>query len=149
MNAAFADPLLLLGAVAGVAGLLTVTVWTGVRGARRAHFASLAVVVPAFGFTLFVAESVGRAYRFAERAFAVHMVFAWLATGLLLAALGSGFVRLARPTQRRLHRWCVGAFLAALLLAVGTGLWMMSTGERRTPADASPPVAALAAPGGR
>ena len=122
------SPALLLAMVGIVGAGLALTAWSGWRGLRRLHFGCLAFVVPAFCFTIVVAETVGRGYRFEATPFRVHMGFAYAATLALLAALASGVLRLVRPDRKKLHRVAVLGFFVLLVGAVGTGLWMMATG---------------------
>jgi hypothetical protein len=129
--------LILLGAVAVGIGIAVYTGWTG---RRRAHFVCLSVVVPLFCITVAVAEGIGRSRTFEPFVFRVHMACAYAATGLLVAAIATGFIRL-RTGRRTPHRVAVALFLLALPVALATGFWMMSTARPRSAAEGPRPAA--------
>ena len=128
----------LLALVVCVAGVLAITVATGWKSQRKAHFAALAVLIPLFSFTIFVAESVGRVRTFEPLAFQVHMWMAWSGVVTLVAAIASGVLRLAAGT-RLPHRVAVASFLLAVVAAVGTGVWMISTSSLKSDAPSDQP----------
>lgn len=133
----YSIPVLLL--LVGLTGLgITILVVTGLKGARRAHFATLAFVLPTFVTTVLVAEGVGRQLAYEPTSFRVHMFFAHTATAALLASLVTGVLRLIRPARALPHRLSVFAFLGLLVGALGTGAWMIS---EASPLEATQPEA--------
>lgn len=127
------SPSLLLASVAATGGFLAWAAYSGLQRQRIHHFCAVTLSLLTLGWTLHVARNVGRIMTFEPLAFGIHMTFAYAATGALVATLATGLVRLLRPTATWPHRAAVCVFAGALVLAIATGAWMMSTGKRLQP----------------
>jgi signal transduction histidine kinase len=110
---------------------LAFAAYTGSRGRRKPHLVCVSISVLLFLLTVFAAELLGRAYIFQPAALAVHLWFAHAATVALLATAVTGMIRLQKGTAVRAHRGSVIAFAILLLLAVGTGGFMLQSGVPR------------------
>ncbi len=100
----------------------------------RAHVTSVGVMLVCLLATLLAAETLGRRFEFDEGAHAVHMPIAYATAGLLVLPLLSGALHWRGRVSRKVHVAAVAVWLAALVAALGSGLWMFSGATEREPA---------------
>ena len=132
-------PAALVLALAITTTFLIATAITGTRGRRRTHLRLVGASIISFAGTVVLAEALGRAWVFEERSLRIHLFFAHAATTALLAVIATGMARIHRPGFRHAHRLSVLAFACLLLTAVGTGSYMLTTGQPRTEDAPLPP----------
>lgn len=128
--------------------LLVATFVTAKLHKVKAHIAVVTAMVAALLTTLYFAESMGPHYVFEATSRSVHLPLAFLATGALLAPLATGFLHWRGKVGVKAHKIAVGVWSVLLLLALGTGAWMLSVAtpvkdlERGEPADTLRPTPA-------
>ena len=112
---------------ASVVGLVA-TARAGRRAQRRKHYVLVAITVVLLGVTIALTEALTRAMNLPKRELGIHLWFAQGAVAVLLVTLSTGFglARRGGPKWRRAHRVSLLALLVAILLATGTGLWVVS-----------------------
>ncbi len=106
--------------------LLLLTLWSGLRRRRRTHFSAAIGSLVALAVTIILTEKLVASRNFPREELDFHLNFAYAATLLTLPVLLSG-VALARGNRsglRKLHRYCVTAFLIAVVVATSTGIWV-------------------------
>lgn len=106
--------------------LFAVAVWTGRTGRRRAHFIVAPAAIVALLVTIRLTRLLVAAYDLPERELGIHLWFAKSAAALLVPVVATGLWTLRQPHRRGLHRAMVWAFLAAVVVATATGLWVFS-----------------------
>ncbi|MCR9243818.1 MAG: hypothetical protein NXI31_02220 [bacterium] len=104
---------------------------SGYRCRRRLHLVFGPAAMVALAFAIVFTEQLVRRYEFPRENLDFHLVFAKSAAALALPVIITGIVLLFRPKVRKLHLVCVWVWLAATLVATGTGFWMFSTGTLR------------------
>ncbi|MBK8977829.1 MAG: hypothetical protein IPM29_18120 [Planctomycetes bacterium] len=111
--------------------LAGLTVWTGLRRRRRAHFVLAPATVVMLGITILLTERLVRAAQFPARELGIHLWFAKTGAALVLPVLVTGLWSARRPAVRRWHGRAVALFLLAVVVATGTGLWVFSMATPR------------------
>ena len=102
----------------------------------KAHIACVAVMVVALLVTLGFAETLGQRYVFDSLSYWVHLPLAVTATGTLLAPLITGFRHWRGQGSVKAHKIAVGVWVTLVLLALGTGIWMLSAATPKEEAAA-------------
>ncbi|MBL4844006.1 MAG: hypothetical protein JKY65_00650 [Planctomycetes bacterium] len=92
----------------------------------KAHMTVVAVMVVALLVTIYFAESMGPHYVFEPFSRQVHLPLAFLATGSLAAPLITGFLHWRGRASVKTHKLAVGGWVVTVLLALGTGIWMLA-----------------------
>ena len=107
-------------------GLLGGAVVTAKLHKVQAHMAVVAAMVLALLATIYFVESMGPHYVFEPFSRQVHLPLAFLATGALSAPLITGFLHWRGRAGVKAHKIAVGAWVLTVLLALGTGIWMLA-----------------------
>ena len=111
--------------------LLVAALFTGWTRRRRLHLWVGPLTMAALAVAIVLTEELLRRYEFPAGVLATHLVFA-KAGGLLAApVVATGLWLWKDERARPWHRACVLVWLAAVLLATGTGLWMFGQGTLR------------------
>ncbi len=110
--------------------LLVLSLVSGFRRARQAHYTFVLLTTIALVVAIVQAELFGRDYRFEALRLQVHLGFAFAALASLPGVTWSG-IGLARGTVRRaIHRRWVYAFVGLTVGSVLTAGWMFLTAVR-------------------
>lgn len=119
-----------IGLVTTVA-LLVATLCTGWRRRRTAHLVLGPLTIVALAVTIVLTELLLARYDFPATAKAVHLPCAKAGGLLALPVVGTGIWLWRSERARRWHRAAVYLWLAAVLAATGTGIWMFAGGVLR------------------
>ena len=92
----------------------------------QAHIGVVVALVVALVTTIYFAESMGPHYVFDATSRGIHLPLAFLATGTLIGPLATGFLHWRGRVGVKAHKIAVGIWGVLLLLALGTGGWMLS-----------------------
>ncbi len=123
---ALSGPLFLANLALTVA-LVVLSLVTGVRRARSAHYRAVSATVLSLVLAIVQAELFGRGYEFEHSRLTIHLAFAFAALASMPGVAWSG-IRLARDDgYRAAHRRWVYGFVLLTLLAVLTAGWMFLT----------------------
>ncbi len=119
---------LLLG---GTVALMGVDIFTGLTGRRAAHLIAVGFTVVGLVLAIVLAIRLGHDVVFDPLAQGIHRALARGVVVLLVPIAASGVVILARNAAkaRRFHRRVAFFTAAVAVVALGTGLWMKSTGR--------------------
>lgn len=118
--ALLATVLLLLGAL-----------WTGFRRRRALHLWLGPLTMVSLAVAIVLTEQLLRRYEFPPGALRTHLWFAKAGGLLALPVIATGLWLWRSERARRWHRAAVLLWLAAVLAATGTGLWMFGQGTLR------------------
>lgn len=112
---------------------LGVALWLAHVHKPRGHIAAIVGFLLAFLATVGFAELLGRHYDFATIPYWVHMPLAFATTGFSLVPIWSGWQHWtgSKHHTRERHQLLARVFLAGVVLALGTGVWMLATGTRK------------------
>jgi len=111
--------------------LLVVALFTGFTRKRKAHLWLGPLTIVSLGVAIWFTEQLMSHYTFPEYELGIHLVFA-KAGGLLAIPVAISGIWLWRTERaRKWHRILVFVWLASVLLATGTGLWMFGLGEAK------------------
>ena len=99
---------------------------TGLRGKRRLHLVLAPVCVVLLTVTIVEAERMTGNRSFPPHEMSIHLWFAKTAAALMLPVIVTGLVLWRTARWRRIHFWCVLAFLVMAVTASGTGVWVYS-----------------------
>ena len=113
--------------------LLGCTIWTGLRGRRRAHYPFAVATVLSLAFAIVQARIYGESFVIPAMRLRIHLSLAFTALGLLPCAAVSGFLLIRRPGVRKWHRLLAWSFVVVTVAAMGAALWLL---EAPTPGDA-------------
>jgi len=106
--------------------LIVVTLLTGFLRKRKAHLWLGPLTVISLTIAIVLTERLMGNYTFPEDELAIHLVFA-KAGGLMAIPVVISGIWLWRTERARIwHRCLVFLWLAAVLTATGTGLWMFA-----------------------
>ena len=105
---------------------LAVTLITGLLAQRRLHLVLGPTCVVLLVVTIVMAERMTANRSFPPHEMAIHLWFAKTAAALMLPVIVTGLVLWRTARWRRLHFWCVVAFLVMAVTASGTGVWVFS-----------------------
>ncbi|MGE0706762.1 MAG: hypothetical protein AB7N76_06115 [Planctomycetota bacterium] len=94
------------------------------------HIGAIGAMLVAVVAALVFAELLGQRYTFEPLSMRVHLPIAVLATLTVLAPLITGFRYWKQKGAFESHKKAVGVWLTLIVLAIGTGVWMLSTGTR-------------------
>jgi hypothetical protein len=108
--------------------LLAGALCTGFLGRRRLHLWLGPATMVALTIAIVLTEELLRRYEFPPEKLAVHLVFAKAGGLLALPVIVTGVWLWRSERARRWHRACVFVWIASVLAATGTGLWMFSHG---------------------
>jgi hypothetical protein len=131
--------------------LLVATFVTAKLHKVKAHIATVGVLLVALVTTIYFAGAMGPHYVFEPTSRGIHLPLAFLATAALIAPLATGFLHWRGRVGVKAHKIAVGVWGVALVLALGTGGWMLSAAtpvkdlERGAPA-ASPAATPVGTP---
>lgn len=98
----------------------------------KGHLAGIGAMLVALVATLVFAETLGRRYTFDSLSYRVHMPIAFLAAGTLLAPLITGYRHWKGKGSLGAHKKAFGVWFTLVVLALGTGGWMLSSATRKT-----------------
>ncbi len=101
---------------------------TGILAKRKVHLGAAALTVLSLALAIYFAEQVGRSWSFPEWPLRIHLVFAYLGTGLAVLVAITGVLRLSRKRSWVWHGKAVRAFLTVVVFALGTGAWIFVVG---------------------
>jgi len=116
--------------------LLAAMYW-GHKKQLKAHLAGVGVFLVVFLVTVFFAEMLGRHYSFTQPSFGVHLTVAILTSLGTVAPLLTGHQHWKGKATLRAHRLVVSVWLVGIIAAVGTGMWMLTSGQLNEPAEAT------------
>jgi hypothetical protein len=119
---------------------LGLALWLAHVHRPRGHIAAIAAFLLAFLCTLGFAESLGDGYTFDPLSYWVHIPIAAVTTLFAVAPLATGWSHWTGKGSLERHRTLARVFLLLVVLALGTGVWMLAAATRR-PTE-------LVAPGG-
>jgi len=105
--------------------LLGLTVWAGRRARRRLHYASAVFTLLALTGAIVQAELYGRAYEIPTLRLRVHLGFAFAALASIPWVVLTGLRLRVQPNARPHHRRAVGTFIALIVVAIVTAIWML------------------------
>ena len=105
--------------------LLAALVTTGLMRERRLHLIVFFPTTASLLSAIYLAEKLGQAHRFSPTLLSVHLPIAISTVVVLLPTIATGILRWNKPSYVRPHRYCVIAFLALAVLALGTGLLLL------------------------
>ena len=111
--------------------LLLASLWTGFRRIRKVHLWLGPLTMVLLTITIVLTEELLRSYEFPADVKATHLIFAKAGGLLALPVIATGLWLWRDPRARRWHRAAVLVWLASVLAATGTGLWMFSLGTAR------------------
>ncbi len=112
--------------------LIGMSLVTGFRRKRKAHLWLGPLTIVAMTIAILLTEQLVRNYEFPPGELAIHLVFA-KAGGLLAIPVAITGIWLWRSEKARVwHRVLVFVWLASVLTATGTGLWMFAHGTLKT-----------------
>jgi hypothetical protein len=113
--------------------LLAAALYTGLTRRRRPHLWLGPAAIVALAVAIVLTEELMRRYTFPPAALRVHLTFAYAGGLLALPVAATGVWLWRRPAARRWHRLAVWIWLASVLAATGTGLWMFAQGTAKLP----------------
>ena len=102
------------------------TLQSGRRGDRRAHLVRALSTVVLLAVTVVMAHWLGKHREFPEELMAIHKIIARVAGLMVVPVVCTGIMLWHRPSWRIAHRTCVYVFLAGILVATGTGIWVFA-----------------------
>ncbi len=108
--------------------LVLATLWTGWRRRRTVHLVLGPLTIAALAVTIVLTEQLVARYDFPAGAKAIHLPCAKAGGLLALPVVATGVWLWRSERARRWHRIAVWVWLAAVLVATGTGLWMFARG---------------------
>ncbi len=126
----------------GTVALMGVDLATGLTGRRVAHLIAVGFTVVGLVLAIVLAVRLGHDVVFDPLAQGIHRTLARSVVVLLVPIAVSGAAILARngAKARRFHRRVAFLTAAVAVVALGTGLWMKSTGRPKTDVSASAPA---------
>ena len=94
-----------------------------------------------FVITVGFAEALGRRYDFSDPhiSYPIHLTLAILATGLTLVPMGTGIQHWRGKCERKTHKVVAAVWFAFVVLALVTGVWMLTQHEP-LPESPAPPT---------
>jgi hypothetical protein len=108
--------------------LMVATLITGWRRRRRAHLVLGPATIVALAVTIVLTEQLVSRYDFPADTLAVHLPCAKAGGLLALPVIATGVWLWRSPRARRWHVAAVWVWLAAVVVATSTGLWMFAHG---------------------
>lgn len=108
--------------------LLVASLYTGIRRRRKVHLWLGPLTIVAMAIAIWETEKLMVQYTFPEEELAFHLIFAKAGGLLALPVMLTGLWLWRRPRARVWHRVAVVVWLAAVLMATCTGLWMFGLG---------------------
>ncbi len=111
--------------------LLAAALWTGLRRRRRVHLWLGPLTIVSLAVTVVLTEQLVRRYEFPPEVLRTHLVFAKAGGLLALPVIVTGIWLWRSERARRWHKIAVFVWIAAVLTATGTGLWMFTQGTLR------------------
>jgi hypothetical protein len=105
---------------------LVVALLSGLLRKRRVHLVAGPLTIALLVVAVILTEELVAHFVFPPAEMRIHLTFAIAAGCLALAVAASGGALVWLPKLRRLHRYCVFAFVVMALLATGTGIWVFS-----------------------
>jgi hypothetical protein len=118
-------------ALALTVALLLATLWTGWRRRRAVHLVLGPLTMASLVVTIVLTEQLVARYDFPAAVKAVHLPCAKAGGLLAVPVVLTGIWLWRSERARRWHRACVWVWLASVLVATGTGLWMFAHGVAR------------------
>lgn len=114
-------------------GLMVATLTTGLQHRRRVHLWLGPLTMVSLTITIVLTEQLMASYTFPAHVRAIHMPCAKAGGLLALPVVFTGLWYWRRPAARRWHRTAVYVWLASVVLATSTGLWMFCSGTLKAP----------------
>lgn len=111
--------------------LMAAALWTGFRRRRRAHLWLGPLTMVALTVAIVLTEELASRYVFPPDVLRTHLVFAKAGGLLALPVIVTGIWLWRSERARRWHKVAVFVWIAAVLTATGTGLWMFAHGTLR------------------
>ena len=109
--------------------LLALDVWSGKTARRRPHVVLACVTLVALAVAIYFAERVGSYWTFPKGPLNVHLGLAYAATILALCVALSGVLHLYGKAPRKVHAAIAWLFVAGVIAATATGVWIFTVGE--------------------
>lgn len=111
--------------------LIASALWTGWRGRRAVHLWLGPLTMVSLVVTVVLTEQLASRYEFPPDVLRTHLVFAKAGGLLALPVIVTGVWLWRSERARRWHRIAVFVWIASVLVATGTGLWMFTHGTLR------------------
>lgn len=111
--------------------LLVAALWTGWSRRRRIHLWLGPLTMVMLAITIVLTEQLVARYEFPADIKAIHLPFAKAGGLLALPVIATGLWLWRSERARIWHRVAVLLWLAVVLIATGTGLWMFRNGVVR------------------
>ncbi|HEX6812416.1 MAG TPA: hypothetical protein VF384_12380 [Planctomycetota bacterium] len=111
--------------------LLAASLFTGFWRRRRLHLWLGPLTMVSLTITVVLTEELVSRYEFPQDVLATHLVFAKAGGLLALPVIVTGVWLWRSERARKWHRLCVLVWIAGVLAATGTGLWMFGHGVPR------------------
>jgi len=111
--------------------MLVAALLTGFTRRRRLHLWLGPLTMVLLAITIVLTEELLRAYTFPEDVKQTHLIFAKAGGLLALPVIATGLWLWKDERARLWHRAAVLLWLAVVLTATGTGLWMFGQGSPR------------------
>lgn len=105
---------------------LVVTVIAGLKKQRRVHLFRALTTVVLLGVTIVFAFLLGGVRDFPPDEMAIHKIFSRTGAYMVIPVTFTGAMLWNRPGWRWAHRACIAVFLAGVLGAAVTGVWVLS-----------------------
>lgn len=118
-------------ALTATVALIAIALWTGRTGRRRIHLWLGPLTIAMLVVTVLLTEQLVARYDFPADVKAVHLPCAKAGGLLALPVLLTGLWLWRSERARAWHRWAVGIWLVAVVVAATTGIWMFSHGTLR------------------
>jgi uncharacterized membrane protein YozB (DUF420 family) len=108
--------------------LLVVALFTGFTRRRKAHLWLGPLTIISLACTILVVERLSSHYTFQPEELAFHLIFAKAGGLMAIPVVVTGIWLWRSERARKWHRIMVYLWLASVVTATGTGLWMFSHG---------------------
>jgi general stress protein CsbA len=111
--------------------LIAASLWTGLRRRRRPHLWLGPLTIVMLVVTIVLTEQLVARYEFPDDTKAVHLPLAKVGGLLALPVVLTGLWLWRSERARRWHKIAVWTWLAAVVAAAVTGVWMFAHGTPR------------------
>jgi hypothetical protein len=112
--------------------LIATALVSGLRGGRRLHLVCGPAAIVMLSVTIVLTEQLVRQYDFPADVREIHLPCAKAGGLLAVPVVLTGVWLWRSPRARNWHRVAVWVWLAGVLVATATGIWMFSHGTLRT-----------------
>ena len=111
--------------------LLVMALFTGFTRKRKVHLWLGPLTIVSLAFAIWFTEQLMRHYTFPADELAIHLVFAKAGGLMAIPVVVTGIWLWRSERARKWHRVMVFLWLASVVTATGTGLWMFSLGTAK------------------